>query len=100
MSTSVHFYREGDDELADDLTHIYSNVVPRVGDAIHYYIDTAYESVDPSPPATIMDLRGVVTRVEVNYRDMRDRLVVMVLVYLKDCKVELQKKAAKKRNVA
>lgn len=82
MSTQIILYRDGEDE---EIVCFYSEIVPRVGDTVQYYYDSAYSQ----EPGAISNVTGVVARVQLQYRDMMPRKRVFAEVYLTDPKVEV-----------
>lgn len=86
MSTQIILYRDGEDE---EIVCFYSEIIPRVGDTVHYYYDSAYDSMRTPGSGAISSVTGVVTRVQFNYRDMGSKQLVFAEVYLTDPKVEV-----------
>ena len=82
MDTQIVLYRDGEE---NKIERFYSEIVPRVGDTVHYYYDSAYSQ----EPGAISSVTGVVARVQLNYRDMFNSLRVFAEVYLTDAKVEV-----------
>lgn len=86
MSTpTIHFNdaaRPDDEDVFP--VYVYSDIIPRVGDSIHYHVDTPSYSFEGDEPGAI---EGKVERVEIEYRRMKQDTVVMVSVWLSDYKV-------------
>jgi hypothetical protein len=93
---SIHFYdatRPDDDSVFS--VYVYSSVIPRVGDHVHYYVDypTHMPNGHRCEPGEPIKIDGVVAKVQIEYRRMRyserQNDVTMVLVYLDGYAVEL-----------
>jgi hypothetical protein len=90
--TSIHLFDAADpDEDQTFLVTVYSDVVPRVGDFIVYWVDWPthmQDSINPEPGEP-MRVAGTVSRVTIDYRHMRgwgpsENLHTLVSVYLTD----------------
>lgn len=84
METTIHFNdaaRTDDDGVFP--IYVYSDVVPRVGDSIHYHVDNPKHRFEGDEPGAI---EGKVERVEIEYRRMSTDTVAMVSVWLSDYK--------------
>lgn len=83
---SIHLFdaaRPDDDELFP--VQFYSDVIPRVGDAIHYHVDMSKPRFEDGEPGSV---QGRVARVEIEYRRMTSDVVTLVSVWLDDYKAE------------
>lgn len=79
---TVHFFdaaRPDDDDVFP--VYVYSTVVPRVGDHVHYHVDDAGHNFEGAEPGTI---KGRVAKVEIEYRRTGHSVPVLVSVYLDD----------------
>lgn len=81
-STTIHFF-DADRPDSDDVfpIYVYADIIPRIGDRIHYHVDNAVHSFEGDEPGTI---KGVVDNVEIEYRRMGHDTPVLVSVYLKE----------------
>jgi len=89
---AIHFfnYEDPDEKLGQFPIYVYSGVIPRVGDGVHYWLDypehlgaAGHRCRDGEPIA----ITGCVVSVVLEYRMMRyakDTLVEMVSVALAD----------------
>lgn len=83
MSTpSLHFFdaaRPDDDGVFP--VRVYTDIIPRVGDSIHYHVDYYGHSYDDGEPGSIT---GRVERVEIEYRRYKLDTPSLVSVWLSD----------------
>jgi hypothetical protein len=77
---TVHFFdadRPNDDDVFP--VYVYSGVIPRVGDHIHYHVDNSAHRYEGDEPGQI---EGQVSKVEIEYRRMGSNTHVLASVYL------------------
>lgn len=89
VSTSIHLF---DADRAEDLgadeggvfpVQFYCDLIPRVGDTIHYVVEMSRPSFEDGEPGQI---EGKVARVEIEYRRMTSDVATLVSVWLSDYK--------------
>jgi hypothetical protein len=81
MGNSLHIHDASDPD-GDELTQLYCDFVPRVGDSIHFTIDQPSSEFEPDQ---IGDIKGTVSRVEVEIRSLRQSTPLLVSVWLDEC---------------
>lgn len=91
--TSIHLHNVDDDDDDAFPVTVYTDIIPRVGDEIYYWVDypthltraeRGLRDVEDGEPQSI---GGIVERVVIEYRKMdygNPKNVTMVGVYLKD----------------
>lgn len=89
MGTSIHLF---DADRSDDVgtdeggvfpVQFYCDLIPRVGDTIHYVVESSTPSFEDGEPGKI---EGRVARVEIEYRKMTKSVATLVSVWLSDYK--------------
>ncbi len=94
---TVHIYDINDDDGFP--LYVYTNVIPRVGDEIYYWVDYPkhMENAHGCEGREPIKVEGTVERVSIEYRRMRygnpDKVHTMVGVFLKDFKATLPEKS-------
>lgn len=84
MTGSIHLFdaaRPDDDGVFP--IQFYCDVIPRVGDTIHYNANMSKPSFEEGEPGSV---EGRVERVEIEYRKMTQSTTTLVSVWLSDYK--------------
>lgn len=87
---SVHFLDAARPD-SDDVfpVYVYTDVVPRIGDHVHYYVEPhSMHSYEGAEPASI---KGRVAKVLIEYRRFPRETVPVVSVYLDGYEITLPK---------
>lgn len=79
MRASIHLF-DADRTYDDGVfpVQFYSDLIPRIGDDIHYRVERNYKLQD-SEPASVS---GRVKNIEIEYRRFNENVVVLVSVWL------------------